>query len=90
MVEAKIRIVNKRGLHARAAAKLVNAASLFESLVVVVNGDDEADGKSILSLMVLGAGPGTEILVRADGPDEVEALATLKELIGGGFDEEGS
>jgi phosphotransferase system HPr (HPr) family protein len=88
MVEASYLIGNKRGLHARAAAKFVNLASTFASRIVVRHGDEEADGKSILSLMVLGAAPGAEVLVRVEGPDEVAALAALGALIGGRFDEQ--
>ena len=87
MTEKEFQIVNKRGLHARAAARFVHLASTFESAVTVQHDSEEADGKSILSLMILGAGPGTTVLVRAEGPDENEALERLGALIGGGFDE---
>ena len=88
MQEGEFRIVNKRGLHARAAARFVHLASTFESSVTVSHEGEEADGKSILSLMILGAGPGTSVAIRTDGPDEGDALARLGELIGGGFDEQ--
>jgi phosphocarrier protein len=87
MIERGFSIVNKRGLHARAAARFVHVASTFESDVLVVHESEEADGKSILSLMVLGAGPGTLVTIRTSGIDEAEAMEKLGALIGGGFDE---
>lgn len=88
MIEKEFEIVNKRGLHARAAARFVHLASTFEAAVTVCHDTEEADGKSILSLMILGAGPGTRVRVRAEGPDEGAALERLGALIGGGFDEQ--
>ncbi|MEM7248208.1 MAG: HPr family phosphocarrier protein [Acidobacteriota bacterium] len=88
MVFAEVDIVNRRGLHARAAAKLVQAASGFESQVTIAHGEEEADGKSILSLMVLGACQGTKLRISIEGEDEQDALAALVELIAGGFDEQ--
>ena len=88
MIEGKYEIVNKRGLHARAAARFVHLATTFDADVLVCHDSEEADGKSILSLMVLGAGPGSTVTVRTQGPDEADALAKLGALIGGGFDEQ--
>ena len=87
MVEQLVEIVNQRGLHARAAAKFVHLASAFTCRVTVCTGSDEADGKSILSLMVLGASKGTGLTLRCEGGDEQEALDALVDLVGGGFDE---
>ena len=87
MQEVTIQIVNERGLHARAAARFVHVASGFDSSVRVLHGDEEADGKSILSLMVLGAACGSELRLQTEGKDEVEALQALTELVGSGFDE---
>lgn len=87
MVERAVDVVNKRGLHARAAAKFVHAASQFESQVTVTHEGEEADGKSILSLMVLGAATGARILIRAEGPDEERAIDALAALVGSGFEE---
>ena len=87
MVEGKVVVVNARGLHARAAAKFVHLASGFECRITVCTGRDEADGKSILSLMVLGASKGTQLTLRTEGSDEREALEALVALVGGGFDE---
>ena len=88
MMERQVEICNTRGLHARASAKFVHLASGFDSRVTVCTGEDEADGKSILSLMVLGASMGTELILRCEGDDEQEALEALAGLVGGGFDEE--
>ena len=87
MVEQVVEIMNQRGLHARAAAKFVHLASGFAARVTVCTGSDEADGKSILSLMVLGASRGTGLTLRCEGDDEQAALDALVDLIGGGFDE---
>jgi len=88
MVERDVEIVNKRGLHARAAAKFVQLASAFDSSVTVIHDGEEADGKSILSLMVLGASHGTTITIRAEGSDEAQALERLDSYVRGGCDEQ--
>jgi phosphotransferase system HPr (HPr) family protein len=66
----------------------VQTASRFRSVIKVANGKQVADGKSILSLMLLGAAPGAEITIEAEGEDEAEALNALAELITGRFGEE--
>ncbi|HEX7956615.1 MAG TPA: HPr family phosphocarrier protein [Pyrinomonadaceae bacterium] len=90
MVECRVKIVNRLGLHARAAAKLVRAAAGFRSTLRLVRPDRgaAADAKSILSVLMLAAARGTELVVVAEGPDEVPALEALRGLIGGGFGEE--
>jgi len=80
-------IVNRLGLHARAAAKLVHAAARFSSEVKVRKGDEEVDGKSILGILLLAAGKGSLISVTANGPDELEALTAIENLIDSRFDE---
>ena len=87
MVEREIEIKNKLGLHARAAAKLVHTAARFKSDVKVRKGDEEVDGKSILGILLLAAGRGTTVTLRADGPDEREALDAIEGLIDAKFDE---
>ncbi|MFZ1431505.1 MAG: HPr family phosphocarrier protein [Geminicoccaceae bacterium] len=80
-------IVNQRGLHARAAAKFVRTAATFVARVEVTRDDQTVAGTSILGLMLLGAGIGTMLTLRAEGDDAVAALAVLGDLIERGFDE---
>lgn len=89
-VEETIRIVNKRGLHARASAKFVNAvAELPGGVAVKVSKDGvEAEGGSILGLMMLGAAKGDQIIISVTGDGAEAALSTLAELVRGGFGEE--
>lgn len=88
MIEQEVEIVNRLGLHARAAAKLVHAAGGFQSRVTLISdGEEEVDAKSILGLLVLAAAQGTKLTLRTDGPDESEAMEAITELIRGRFDE---
>ncbi|HEX8499601.1 MAG TPA: HPr family phosphocarrier protein [Pyrinomonadaceae bacterium] len=89
MVECHVTIVNRLGLHARAAAKLVRAAGAFAATLRLVRLDrgGAADAKSILSVLMLAASRGTELIITAEGPDERPALDALCQLIGGGFGE---
>ena len=88
MVEAEVEIVNRLGLHARAAAKLVHLASTFESQVLLRSDGQEVDAKSILGVLLLAAAQGMTICVRCDGVDEDEALHNIRELIGDRFGED--
>jgi phosphotransferase system HPr (HPr) family protein len=90
LVESRVRIVNRLGLHARAAAKLVRAAGAFSSTLRLERADRGAvaDAKSILSVLMLAAARGTELLITAEGPDERAALDALCRLVGSGFGEE--
>ena len=88
MIERKIIITNKLGLHARAAAKLVTLASSFESTIELKTKCKTANGKSIMSVMMLAANKGTEITLLIDGDDEKQAVAALEFLIKRRFDEE--
>lgn len=81
MQKRKITIVNKLGLHARAAAKFVTMATLFESEVHVSKGDRSVNGKSIMGVMMLAAGKGSELEIRVHGIDEEEAITMLCELV---------
>ena len=87
MIERDIEIKNKLGLHARAAAKLVHTAARFKSDIKIRKGDEEVDGKSILGILLLAAGRGTSIKVKADGADERDALDAVEKLIDAKFDE---
>ena len=77
----KIVISNKLGLHARAAAKFVRIAAGYQSEIMINSGNQKVSGKSIMGIMMLAAGKGTEINLVTAGPDEEEALIALENLI---------
>ena len=87
VVERDVEIKNKLGLHARAAAKLVHVAARFKSDIKIRKGDEEVDGKSILGILLLAAGRGSTITLKADGEDERDALDAIEKLIDAKFDE---
>lgn len=87
MISRDIEIKNKLGLHARAAAKLVHSAARFKSDIKIRKGDEEVDGKSILGILLLAAGRGSTITLKADGEDERDALDAIEKLIDEKFDE---
>lgn len=84
----KVRILNKRGLHARASAKFVTLASQFDANVRVSKDGSEVTGTSIMGLMMLAAAIGEEITINASGPQAGEALSALVALVQAKFDEE--
>ncbi|HST20342.1 MAG TPA: HPr family phosphocarrier protein [Blastocatellia bacterium] len=90
MQERKITITNRLGLHARASARLVRRATQFTSQIDIVREDTEqkADGKSILSVLLLAASRGTRLIIRTVGDDEERAANALVELIEQKFGEE--
>lgn len=88
MIERDVEIVNRLGLHARAAAKLVHLAGRFRSEVRIVKNGETVDAKSILGLLMLAAAQGEHIRLRTDGPDEQEAMAALADLIARRFEED--
>jgi len=81
-------IVNKKGLHARASAKFVQMVEKFDADVRVMRCGENVGGKSILGLMTLGAGPGTDITVDACGKDAEAVIAALDALVSGRFGED--
>ena len=87
MVEREFEIINRLGLHARAAAKLVTMASSFASDIQVSREAQSVNGKSIMGVMLLAASQGTTIRIRAEGKDEERALEELGALIARRFDE---
>ncbi|MBB6340010.1 phosphocarrier protein [Pseudomonas fluvialis] len=88
MPACEITIINKLGLHARAAAKFVGIASQFSSTVRIGrSAESQVDGKSIMAVMMLAAGKGTTVHLLTEGEDEQAALAALIELINNRFDE---
>ncbi len=88
MPACEITIINKLGLHARAAAKFVGIASQFSSTVRIGrSAESQVDGKSIMAVMMLAAGKSTTVHLLTEGEDEQAALAALIELINNRFDE---
>lgn len=87
MIRTKVKIINKLGLHARAAAKFVTLASVHKSDVQLVKGERGVNGKSIMGVMMLAAACGSELELVIDGSDEQEAMAKLVELINTFFGE---
>ncbi|MFV2060173.1 MAG: HPr family phosphocarrier protein [Gammaproteobacteria bacterium] len=87
MINNKITIINKLGLHARAAAKFVTIASRFEATIEIACKNNKINGKSIMGVMMLAASKGTEIELIISGDDETQASAALSELIKNRFDE---
>lgn len=85
MTEAELLIRNQLGLHARACALFVKTAAKFKSNVLVSRDDLEVNGKSIMGVMMLAAEEGSIIRVRVEGPDEAEAVGSLRDLVDGRF-----
>ena len=86
-VAMEIGIVNRRGLHARAAAKLVTLAERFSATVEIAKDGQSVSARSIMGLMMLGAGPGSTVRLTAEGFDAKEALDAIAALIEAGFHE---
>ncbi|MEH6591731.1 MAG: HPr family phosphocarrier protein [Halioglobus sp.] len=88
MIETQVLIINKLGLHARAAAKFVGCAAAFSSTMQTGKDGKMVDAKSIMSVMMLAAGKGTVLDLHIDGEDEQAALQAMQALIDNRFDEE--
>lgn len=88
MIETQLTIVNKLGLHARAAGKLVSLTKAFSSDILLSRDAEEVDGKSIMAVMLLAAPVGTEIQLRISGEDEEAAMTAVTALINDRFGEE--
>ena len=86
--EATLNICNARGLHARASAKFVKLATGFDSEIMVTRDGVTVDARSIMGLLMLGAGIGCDIQVSAEGPDAAEAIEALTDLVARKFDED--
>ena len=89
MIEQRVLITNRLGLHARAAAQLVRLAAGFQSVLRIerLDGSAAADAKSILSVLMLAAAYGTELIATADGADEADAMRAICGLFAAGFNE---
>lgn len=88
MVERKVKIINKLGLHARPAAEFVKLATKYKSDIFVSKNDRMVNGKSIMGVMTLAAERGSELIIRVVGNDEEKALAELVKLVKNKFNEE--
>jgi phosphocarrier protein len=88
MIEREVEIVNRLGLHARAAAKLVHLASAYRSSISLAMNGEVIDAKSILGILLLAAAHGARVVVRCEGDDEADAMAAVTGLIADRFDEE--
>jgi len=87
-IEREFEIVNRLGLHARAAAKLVKLANRFASEIRILKNGMEVNGKSIMGVLMLAAHRDSSVVVRAEGPDADEAVREIGDLIARKFDEE--
>ncbi|WP_333591834.1 HPr family phosphocarrier protein [Brevundimonas sp.] len=86
--KAVVGICNQRGLHARASAKFVKLASAYEAEVRVTRDGTTVDARSIMGLLMLGAGAGCDVTIEGEGPDAAEAVAALADLVNRKFDED--
>ena len=88
MISRPVTIINKLGLHARAATRLVNCASGFQCEVWINNGEKNVNGKSIMGVLTLAASKGIELTIEAEGPDESNAIEEIAGLVNDRFGEE--
>ena len=88
MITKELKIINNLGLHARAAAKVVSTANKFESKIMFVKDDKNADARSIMKLLMLSASKGSCISVKIDGADQNDAMNSIEKLFENKFDEE--
>lgn len=89
MIEQLVTIRNALGLHARPAGVLSQAANQFSSSIYIQKGLMKVNAKSIMGIMMLAASHGTQLMIRAEGSDEEEAVEALSRLVESGFDETG-
>ncbi|MDR2375778.1 MAG: HPr family phosphocarrier protein [Treponema sp.] len=88
MIEQKVTVTNRAGVHARPAALLVQKINEFKCTIYLEKGQDKINAKSIMGVITLGAGYGTELTIRAEGEDEVQAVKTLVHLFESKFEED--
>ena len=88
MISRNVTIINRLGLHARAATRLVNCASDYVSEIIVKRGARSVNGKSIMGVLTLAAATGTDLTIEADGADEKQALEAVVRLISERFGED--
>ena len=88
MITKKLTILNKLGLHARAAAKVVSMANEFESTIIITKDGKNADARSIMKLLMLSASQGSSIRVEVNGADQNDAMESIERLFNNKFDEQ--
>ena len=88
MIKKKLTILNKLGLHARAAAKVVSLANEFESTIIITKDGKNADARSIMKLLMLSASQGSKINIEVDGTDQKDAMKSIEKLFNNKFDEQ--
>ena len=88
MITKKLTILNKLGLHARAAAKVVSTANEFESKIIITKDNKNADARSIMKLLMLSASQGSRISVEVDGVDQKDAMKSIEKLFNNKFNEQ--
>ena len=88
MITKKLPILNKLGLHARAAAKVVSLANEFESTIIITKDGKNADARSIMKLLMLSASQGSKINIEVDGTDQKDAMKSIERLFNNKFDEQ--
>ena len=88
MITKKLTILNKLGLHARAAAKVVSTANEFESTIIITKDGKNADARSIMRLLMLSASQGSRISVEVDGADQKDAMKSIERLFNNKFNEQ--
>ena len=88
MITKKLTIINKLGLHARAAAKVVSIANEFESTIIITKDGKNADARSIMKLLMLSASQGSRIRIEVDGTDQKDAMKSIERLFNDKFDEQ--
>jgi phosphocarrier protein NPr len=88
VLEGTVEVINRLGLHLRAATQLAETARRFQAKVTIIGKDGQADGRSVINLMMLGAAQGARLKVRADGPDARAALDAVERLFRDRFGED--
>ena len=88
MITKKLMVLNKLGLHARAAAKVVSTANKFESTIIITKDGKDADARSIMKLLMLSASQGSSISIEVNGSDQNDAMKSIERLFNNKFDEQ--
>ena len=87
MIQKKVKIINKLGLHARASSKLTQLASLFSSEIYIIKKNKKVNAKNIMDILMLAASVDSEVEIEANGSDEIEAIKQIEKLFQNYFEE---